>query len=177
MGIVARCCDHVIVSEEGRLALSGPEVIETVEGCGGVRFARPRAGVAHDRRQASLSTRRSGHAGCGFDSRLSRGRARGTRRWPTIDAGGARSAAGETRGTSHAVRRARRRSRYLERTGHRRSRAICRCWKPTSFLSPSGKGDTNEARRTARALVSTRAQRIRRRSGRAWDRAKRPRAT
>ena len=32
MGIVARCCDHVIVSEEGRLALSGPEVIETVRG-------------------------------------------------------------------------------------------------------------------------------------------------
>jgi malonate decarboxylase beta subunit len=32
MGIVARCCDHVIMSEEGRLALSGPEVIETVKG-------------------------------------------------------------------------------------------------------------------------------------------------
>lgn len=32
MGIVARCCDRVIVSEEGRLALSGPEVIETVRG-------------------------------------------------------------------------------------------------------------------------------------------------
>lgn len=32
MGIVARCCDTVIISEEGRLALSGPEVIETVMG-------------------------------------------------------------------------------------------------------------------------------------------------
>jgi malonate decarboxylase beta subunit len=32
MGIAARCCDRVIVSEEGRLALSGPEVIETVKG-------------------------------------------------------------------------------------------------------------------------------------------------
>lgn len=32
MGIVARCCDTVIMSEEGRLALSGPEVIETVMG-------------------------------------------------------------------------------------------------------------------------------------------------
>ena len=32
MGIVARCCDRVIVSEEGRLALSGPEVIETLRG-------------------------------------------------------------------------------------------------------------------------------------------------
>ncbi len=32
MGITARCCDRVIMSEEGRLALSGPEVIETVRG-------------------------------------------------------------------------------------------------------------------------------------------------
>lgn len=32
MGIVARCCDAVIMSEEGRLSLSGPEVIETVRG-------------------------------------------------------------------------------------------------------------------------------------------------
>lgn len=32
MGIVARCCTTVIMSEEGRLSLSGPEVIETVRG-------------------------------------------------------------------------------------------------------------------------------------------------
>ncbi|MEW5709854.1 MAG: biotin-independent malonate decarboxylase subunit beta, partial [Pseudomonadota bacterium] len=32
MAIVARCCDAVILSEEGRLGLSGPEVIETVMG-------------------------------------------------------------------------------------------------------------------------------------------------
>ena len=32
MGIVASCCDQIIMSEEGRLALSGPEVIETVRG-------------------------------------------------------------------------------------------------------------------------------------------------
>ncbi|MEB2233051.1 biotin-independent malonate decarboxylase subunit beta [Xanthomonas campestris] len=32
MGIVARCCSAVIVSEEGRLSLSGPDVIETVRG-------------------------------------------------------------------------------------------------------------------------------------------------
>lgn len=31
-GIVAKCCDTVIMSEEGRLAMSGPEVIETVHG-------------------------------------------------------------------------------------------------------------------------------------------------
>ncbi|WP_369934743.1 biotin-independent malonate decarboxylase subunit beta [Xanthomonas tesorieronis] len=32
MGIVSRCCTHVVMSEEGRLGLSGPEVIETVRG-------------------------------------------------------------------------------------------------------------------------------------------------
>ncbi len=32
MGIVARCCDTVIMSEEGRLGMSGPEVIETANG-------------------------------------------------------------------------------------------------------------------------------------------------
>ena len=32
MGIVARCTDGVIISEEGRLAMSGPEVIETAGG-------------------------------------------------------------------------------------------------------------------------------------------------
>jgi malonate decarboxylase beta subunit len=32
MGIVARCANAVIMSEEGRLAMSGPEVIETAHG-------------------------------------------------------------------------------------------------------------------------------------------------
>jgi malonate decarboxylase beta subunit len=32
MGIVARCANAVIMSEEGRLAMSGPEVIETASG-------------------------------------------------------------------------------------------------------------------------------------------------
>jgi malonate decarboxylase beta subunit len=32
MGIVAKCCDVVIMSEEGRLGMSGPEVIETANG-------------------------------------------------------------------------------------------------------------------------------------------------
>ncbi|HEX9172227.1 MAG TPA: biotin-independent malonate decarboxylase subunit beta [Telluria sp.] len=32
MGIVARCCNAVVMSEEGRLAMSGPEVIETASG-------------------------------------------------------------------------------------------------------------------------------------------------
>lgn len=31
-GLIARCCDVLIMSEEGRLAMSGPEVIETVYG-------------------------------------------------------------------------------------------------------------------------------------------------
>ena len=32
MGIVARCANAIIMSEEGRLAMSGPEVIETANG-------------------------------------------------------------------------------------------------------------------------------------------------
>jgi len=32
MGIVARCANVIIMSEEGRLAMSGPEVIETANG-------------------------------------------------------------------------------------------------------------------------------------------------
>jgi malonate decarboxylase beta subunit len=32
MGIVAKQCSAILISEEGRLALSGPEVIETVAG-------------------------------------------------------------------------------------------------------------------------------------------------
>ena len=32
MGLVAKCCDLVIMSEEGRLGMSGPEVIETAHG-------------------------------------------------------------------------------------------------------------------------------------------------
>ena len=32
MGIVARCCDTLIATEEGRLGLSGPDVIETTMG-------------------------------------------------------------------------------------------------------------------------------------------------
>jgi len=32
MGIAAACCDAIVMSEEGRLGLSGPEVIETARG-------------------------------------------------------------------------------------------------------------------------------------------------
>ena len=32
MGIVARCCDTIVMSEAGRLSVSGPEVIETAQG-------------------------------------------------------------------------------------------------------------------------------------------------
>jgi malonate decarboxylase beta subunit len=32
LGIVAKCCDYLIISEEGRLAVSGPEVIEATKG-------------------------------------------------------------------------------------------------------------------------------------------------
>jgi malonate decarboxylase beta subunit len=32
MGIVAGCCDRLAMSEEGRLGVSGPDVLETVKG-------------------------------------------------------------------------------------------------------------------------------------------------
>jgi malonate decarboxylase beta subunit len=32
MGIVARCCDAVVMSEEGRLGISGPDVVEATQG-------------------------------------------------------------------------------------------------------------------------------------------------
>ena len=32
MGLVARCADHVVMSDIGRLAMSGPEVIESSHG-------------------------------------------------------------------------------------------------------------------------------------------------
>lgn len=32
LGIVAKCCDHIVMSEEARLAVSGPEVIEANKG-------------------------------------------------------------------------------------------------------------------------------------------------
>ena len=32
IGIVARCCDYVLITEEGRLSVSGPEVIEAQKG-------------------------------------------------------------------------------------------------------------------------------------------------
>jgi malonate decarboxylase beta subunit len=32
LGIVARCCDHIIMTEEGRHSVSGPEVIESQKG-------------------------------------------------------------------------------------------------------------------------------------------------
>lgn len=32
IGIVARCCDYVLMTEEGRLSVSGPEVIESQKG-------------------------------------------------------------------------------------------------------------------------------------------------
>lgn len=32
LGIVARCCDHIVITEEGRHSVSGPEVIESQKG-------------------------------------------------------------------------------------------------------------------------------------------------
>ena len=59
MGIVSRLCDAIIISEEGRLGLSGPEVIETTCGVEEFDASRPRARLAYGRGQASLSAWRS----------------------------------------------------------------------------------------------------------------------
>ena len=63
MGIVARLCSRVIMSEEGRLALSGPRSHRDGGGGRGIRRARPRARLARDRRQASTAHRRLRRAG------------------------------------------------------------------------------------------------------------------
>jgi malonate decarboxylase beta subunit len=54
MGIVARCANAIVMSEEGRLGMSGPEVIETTHGVEEFDFARPGPGLAHHGRQAPL---------------------------------------------------------------------------------------------------------------------------
>ena len=56
--LIAGTCSRLIVSEQGRISVSGPEVIETNKGIEEFELPRPRAGLAHDGRQASLPHRR-----------------------------------------------------------------------------------------------------------------------
>ena len=58
MGIVARCCDAIAMSEEGRLGLSGPGRHRGDEGRRGARRRGPRPRLAHLRREAPLPPRR-----------------------------------------------------------------------------------------------------------------------
>ena len=57
-GLIAGCCSALAVSEQGRIAVSGPEVIETNRGVEEFELPRPRAGLAHHGRQASPAARR-----------------------------------------------------------------------------------------------------------------------
>ena len=79
MGIVSRLCDAVIISEEGRLGLSGPEVIETTCGVEEFDASRPSPRLAHGGREAPLSARGSCGAGARQHRGLSRGDARADR--------------------------------------------------------------------------------------------------
>jgi malonate decarboxylase beta subunit len=56
-GLIAGCCSALAVSEQGRIGVSGPEVIETNRGV--EEFdSRDRVGMAHDGRQAPAAARR-----------------------------------------------------------------------------------------------------------------------
>ena len=57
-GLIAGCCSALAVSEPGRIAVSGPEVIETNRGVEEFDFTRPRTGLAHDGWQAPPPARR-----------------------------------------------------------------------------------------------------------------------
>jgi malonate decarboxylase beta subunit len=120
MGIVARCADHIVMSDMGRLAMSGPEVIEASHGVDEFD-SRDRAlvwrttGGKHRWLTGDCGTRRLETADLG---RIGR-RARLARRAPACPARRQRQQRGPRR--SHAA---------LERTGrHRRAaraRAGCR---------------------------------------------------
>ena len=76
MGIVSRLCDAVIISEEGRLGLSGPRGDRDHVRGRGVRRLRPSPRLAHGRGEAPLSARGS----CGAGARQHRGLSRGDAR-------------------------------------------------------------------------------------------------
>ena len=80
MGIVARCADHIVMSDIGRLAMSGPEVIEASHGV--EEFdSRDRALVWRTTGgKHRWLTRRLRRAGRGRRRRVSRGGHRGARR-------------------------------------------------------------------------------------------------
>ena len=79
MGIVARCADHIVMSDIGRLAMSGPEVIEASHGV--EEFdSRDRALVWRTTGgKHRWLTRRLRRAGRGRRGRVSRGGDRGAR--------------------------------------------------------------------------------------------------
>ena len=92
MGIVARCCRTIVMSEQGRLALSGPEVIETVARRRGIRL-RDRALVWRTTGGHAAPDRRLRPPVEDTDRRLPRGRARADRGAPRLRSRDARGRA------------------------------------------------------------------------------------
>ena len=103
MGIVARCCDAIAMSEEGRLGLSGPDVIEATKGVEELDAADRAPRVAHLRREAPLPPRRGRPARGGRPRRVPRRRA-----------GAARSPAAARRSTRWSAEHARLARRLAE---------------------------------------------------------------
>ena len=58
-GLTAATCSRVAVSEEGRIAVTGPEVIETNKGVEEFELEKQGAGLEHRRRQEPAADRRS----------------------------------------------------------------------------------------------------------------------
>ncbi len=97
--LIAGTCSRLIVSEQGRISVSGPEVIETNRGIEEFDFARSCAGLAHDGWQAPLSHRRRRHVR----------RRRGDRRFARLRSMRSRSSAvrlGDSQGGAEAPRAA-----------------------------------------------------------------------
>ena len=132
MGIVARCADHVVMSDVGRLAMSGPEVIEASHGV--EEFdSRDRALVWRTTGgKHRYLTRRLRRAGRRRRRRVSRGGDRGARRVAAADAW--------------------RRSRPSTRCS---PRACTHCRRRATATKPSRSGAPRHRRRASACLTST----------------------
>ena len=133
MGIAARLCDAIVMSEEGPARPVRPGSDRDHLRRRGIRLARPRSGLAHGRRQASLSARRGRRAGRRRYRRLPQGRHRsaGYKTRPLARGVDARNMKGSARGWSGSAPAATR-STSGPRSASKR-RKICRCSKPTHF--------------------------------------------
>ena len=103
-GLTAATCSRVVVSEQGRIAVSGPEVIETNKGVEEFELQKQGPGLEHRRRQEPPTDRRSRCFCRGFHGRIPRRGHSATHHSAGLrsqnNAGGTRAA----RGASRAVR-------------------------------------------------------------------------